>query len=299
VFGRILMPLDGSRLAEAAIAYGAELTARLGSELILLHVYPSEQQSFIPMHQLYLREVSKGVQSYIEKRFPRCEDWTLRTEILRGEPADTIREYIEKNDIKLTIVTSHGSSGFKFWWMGSVADKVVRAVNTPVLLIRVKEPRPVEGKKNLINRILVSLDGSKTSEMAVPYAVELAKSLRASITLYRMVEGKALTSDTDAYAPMVMVPGTAKEEKRVRSYLNEVESGIRAKGIPVTHKVTLGADAAAEILEQEKTAKVDLVIMAGRGGSTITRWAFGSVAQKILFEGELPLLLVRKPLELI
>ena len=295
MFERILLPLDGSQLAEAAIPYGAELTARLGSEMILFHACAPENQPFRNMHQLYLRDVVNGLERYMEKKFPRCEDWAVRTETVVGEPADTICEYAEKNDIKLIIMAAQGSSGPKVWTLGSVADKCVRAVKIPVLLIRLKEGRQIEGRKRLISRILVSLDGSGTSETAVTYAAELAQRLKASITLYRMAEGKYVSSDVDEYAPMAAASVlVAAEEKRLRAYLTRIERALRQKGIPVTHRVTQGTDAAAEILEQGEKTKADIVVMASRGRSTIARWVFGSVAQKILLEGDLPLLLVRK-----
>ena len=293
MFERILLPLDGSHLAEAAIPYGEELAARLGSEVILLHVCPPEHRPFRDMHELYLGTMVKTVERQMEKKFPRCEDWAVRIENIVGEPADTICEYAEKNDIKLIVMAAHGGSGLKYWAVGSVTDKVVRAMDIPMLLIRVKEGRPVEAKKRLISRILLSLDGSDTSEIAVPYAGELAKRLKASIILYRMAEVSYPSSDID-YAPMAAAPLLAAEEKRVRAYLIGIEKALRQKGIPVTHIVTQGTDAAAEVLEQGEKTKADLVVMASRGRSKIARWVFGSVAQKILLEGDLPLLLVRK-----
>jgi len=294
MFERILLPLDGSQLAEAAIPYGAELTARLGVEAILFHVCAPEHQPFHNMHQLYLRDVVNGLERQMEKKFPRCEDWAVRTETVVGEPAEAICEYAEKNDIRLIVMAAQGYSSLRFRTLGSVAEKVVRAVKIPVLLVRLKEGRPIEGRKRLISRLLLPLDGSGTSEVAVPYAEELAKRLKASITLYRMAEGKYVSSDMDEYAPMASAPVLAAEEKRVRAYLTGIERPLRQKGIPVTHRVTSGTDAAAEILEQGEKTKADLVVMTNRGRSTIARWVFGSVAQKIYLEGDLPLLLVRK-----
>lgn len=295
MFERILLPLDGSQLAEVAVPYGAELTARLGSEMILLHACAPEHQPFSNMHQLYLTEAVKGLERHMEKKFPRCEDWAVRAETVIGEPAEAICEYAEKNDIRLIVMAAHGGSGLKLWIMGSVAEKVVRAVKIPVLLIRCKESRPIEGRKRLISRILVSLDGSGTSEIAVSYAAELAQRLKAGITLYRMAEGRSIPSgDMDEDAPMVSATMLAAEEKRVLVYLTRIERALRQKGIPVTHRVTSGTDAAVEILEQGEKIKADLVVMASRGRSPIVRWVFGSVAQKILLEGDLPLLLVKK-----
>ena len=294
MFERILLPLDGSHSAEAAIPYVAELTARLGSEAILFHACPPEHQPFSNMHQLYLRDIVNGLERNMEKKFPRCEDWAVRTETIVGEPAEAICEYVEKNDIKLIVMAGQDGSGIKASTLVSAFEKVVRTVKIPMLLIRVKEGRPIEGKKRLISRILLSLDGSDTSETAVPYAEELAKRLKASITLYRMAEAMSLHSDFDAYVSMATAPLLAAEEKQVRAYLTGIERSLRQKGIPVTHRVTQGTDAAAELLEQGEKTKADLVVMASRGRSKIARWVFGSVAQKILFEGDLPLLLVRK-----
>ena len=124
--------------------------------------------------------------------------------------------------------------------------------------------------------------------------MSLAQKLKASIVLYRMAEGRDLHSDLDWYTPLASATLFNAAEKRVRAYLAEIEKGLREKGIAVTHRVTQGTDAAAEILEQREKTKADLVVMASRGRSKIGRWVFGSVARKILFEGDLPLLLVRK-----
>ena len=109
-----------------------------------------------------------------------------------------------------------------------------------------------------------------------------------------MAEGRFLPSGFDESAPLATAPVLAVEEKQVRTYLTRIERILRQKGIPVTHRVTQGVDAAAEILEQGEKTKADLVVMASRGRSKILRWVFGSVAHKILFEGDSPLLLVRK-----
>ena len=88
--------------------------------------------------------------------------------------------------------------------------------------------------------------------------------------------------------------GSGSHGEQTGKMLIGIEKALRQTGIPVTHIVTRGTDAAAEVLEQGEKTKADLVVMASRGRSKIARWIFGSVAQKILFEGDLPLLLVRK-----
>ncbi|MFC2008085.1 universal stress protein [Chloroflexota bacterium] len=298
MFERILLPLDGSQLAESAIPYGEELAGRLGSEVILLHAFASQQQPFYYMHKLYLENMASTIRHNVKKKFPRSKECQVRAEVVFGEPADVICDYVDKNDIGMVVLATHGASGLKVWVMGSVVDKIVRAANVPTLLIRAKEDRSAERKKRLISRILLPLDGSDASRISVPYALELAKKLKASIVLYRMVQraySYLAMEGIAAGGALDLARMEAAAERSVRAYLVNIEKELRQNGVPVTHSVTYGIDAAQEILAHETKAGVDLVAMTTRGRSPIARWVFGSVAEKIIREGDLPLLLIRRP----
>ncbi|MFC2003609.1 universal stress protein [Chloroflexota bacterium] len=297
MFERILLPLDGSQLAEVAVPYAEYLAGRLGSEVILLHVCHSEEGPYRNMHQIYLGHMANIMQREMRKGLPKSEQSKVRAEVLVGEPADMVCDYVEKNDIKMIVMAARGGSGLKVWFLGSVADKVVRAVKIPVLLVRAQNGRPVSGGGKLISRILLPLDGSDASKRSVPYALELAKRLKASISLFGMAERAQYTYTfsegmVEEYARM-----EAAAERSIRAHLIEVEKELRQEGVRVTHAVTRGIDAASEILGQEKKTNTDLVVMATRGRSPIGRWVFGSVAEKVLREGDLPLLLVREVAE--
>jgi len=291
MYERILLPLRGSQLSEVALYYAEELAGRLGSELILLHACSPQNLPFRHVDEIYLEHMANKLRSEVKKKFPRSEGAQVRTEVIIGEPAEVICDYVTKNDIDLVITAIRGASGLKIWIMGSVVDEVIQRVKIPVLLIRARENPPVEGKKCLINRILLPLDGSEASEIVVPYAVELAKGLKASISLFRMVEKTHYP--TEALRVIDVTRVEAIEKEHVRTYLIDMERGLRQKGIPVTHAMTVGTDPATEILEQGEKTKADLVVMAGRGVSPIARWLFGNVAEKVLREGDLPLLVVR------
>ena len=300
MFERILLPLDGSQIAELAVPY-AELLARgLGSEVVLLHTCRSEQEPYRHMYQIYLAQVANRLLSNIRKGRSGSVESRVQVETLVGEPADVICDYVQKNRISMVIMSAFGGSGIKTWMLGSVADKVVRAVNAPTLLIRTKNERPLNGGKRRINRILLPLDGSEVSKQSVPYAVELATELKASITLFGMAEKAAYYSTHISFVPYSTYMGAeydrmdAAAERNVRAYLTGVEKELRKDGAHVTHAVTLGITPADDILKQADKANADLVVMATRGRSPINRWAFGSVAEKVLRTGELPLLLVKE-----
>jgi nucleotide-binding universal stress UspA family protein len=295
MFEKILLPLDGSVLAETALPYVRDLEGRLKAEVYLLHICPAEHQAYLHMHQMYLKDMADNLQKEIQEAWHPEGGLKIQSEVVIGEPAAAIFDYIKQNNIDLVTLTTCGASGIKGWAMGSIADKVARGVGIPTLLVRVKkEPSGLE-RKGLIQRILLPLDSSDTSKTAVPYAVQMAKKLQASITLFSMAQTAYAQSLGGAGGIGVNLDKVdAATESFTEGFLQNIENGIREAGVEVSHTAYLGMDAAFEILEMEKKTQADLVIMATRGRSSVARWAFGSVAEKVLQGGDLPILLVRK-----
>jgi nucleotide-binding universal stress UspA family protein len=295
---KILLPLDGSESAEAALPYVRDLAGRLNAEIYLLHVCPPGHENLNRMHKIYLDHTSVSLGQEIKDVWNVSEP-KIRAEVISGEqPAKAILDYIQQNDINLVAVTTCGASGIRVWAMGSVADKIVRGAGVPTLLIRVKGKQPTPEKTGLIRKILVPLDTSEASKIAVTPAVDLAKKLKTSITLFSMAETvyaqnlEGIGSGMGVGANWDQIDASTK--KYLDDYLTGVAQEISNQGVEVNSFTVIGIDAASEILELEKKLDADLVVMATRGRSPIARWAFGSTAEKILREGQLPLLLVRE-----
>ena len=299
MFERILLPLDGSQIAEMAVPYAEYLAKWLGSEITLLNSCSSDMKPYQHMHQVYLDNLAGDMQRRIGKSRPKRFLPDIRTEALVGKPVDVMRDYIKRERITMIVMAAFGGSGLKTWQLGSVADKIVRTVNLPTLLVRAQNIRPLRGRKKLISRILVTLDGSNASKLSIPYALKIAKKTEASITLFGMVERADYYSTHVSFIPYTehMAETYARmdssAEKNALAYLVGVEKELRNEGARVTHTVTLGFSPAHDILEQEDKTNADLVVMATRGSSGINHWAFGSVAEKVLRGGRLPLLLVK------
>lgn len=299
MFERILLPLDGSQLSEMAVPYAEHFARGSGSEIILLNTCRSDLKPYRHMHQAYLDQLANNMQRRINKARPKRILPGVRAKVLVGEPADVICDYVQREGITIIVMAAFGGSGLKTWQLGSVADKVVRTVNVPTLLVRATNVRPLGDKKRLISRILVPLDGSDASKLSVPYALELAKKPETSITLFGMVERADYCSTHVCFIPYTEYRAEqyaridVAAEKNARAYLISVEKGLRKEGARVTHKVTLGFSPAHDILEQEDKTNADLLVMATRGSSGINHWIFGSVAEKVLRGGKLPLLLVK------
>ncbi len=148
----------------------------------------------------------------------------------------------------------------------------------------------------MYDKILVPLDGSQLAEVALPYAEELASKLQAEVVLLQVmaeayhVYAMGEVSSQMPYTEDEMEPLKAK----AKSYLEKVSNGLKSKGITTSSEVRVGA-AAEEIIKFADEIHADVVAMSTHGLSGISRWVFGSVADRVLRGGNTPVLLVRNP----
>ena len=300
MFERILVPLDGSRLAEVVVPYATCLARGSGSEVILIHACSSEQEPYRHMHQVYLDHIAASVRHQIRRYRPKSSEPKVQAITVVGKPVDVISNYVRNNSVTAVVMAASGGSGIKTWMLGSVADKIVRTVNTPILLVEGNHTPLLRGKKKLINRILLPLDGSDMSKIAVPYAQGLAKDLKAKITLFGMAENAQYFSIHVSFIPYSNRTATAYRrmnlaaKRNVREYLASVEEELKEEDVSVTCRITTGMSPAHDIIEQANKNNIDLIVIATRGKSPAYHWAFGSVAEKVLRGCKLPLLLVKE-----
>ena len=294
---RILLPLDGSDLAETAIPYVRDLAGQLEAEVYLLHACPPEHKTDIRMHQLYLNNIAENLRQRIKENWQPSGEPKIQVEVILDEPVNAIFDYVKQKAISMVALTSHGTSGLRAWAMGSVADKVVRGVGIPTLLIRIKEGRIVPEKKGLIQKILLPLDASDASGVAIPYAVQLGQKLKASVALFSMgqsIYAQNIRSIDAGFGVNWDSIDASNNKKYTDEYLQGIANEIKKAGVDVIQTSVVRMDAAYEILEMEKKIQPDLVMMATRGRSNIARWTLGSVAEKVLREGDRPILMVRE-----
>ena len=298
MYERILVPLDGSEVAEVALPYAEQLAGRLGSQIILMSVSRSTEEQDQQVLRSYLQKTVEATREkaarYLEK--PAGEAITIEPMILVGDPAEGIVDYAERGDIGLIVMATHGRSGIRRWALGSIAEKVVRATKQPVVLIRAKGARPDVREKGVLSKALVPMDGSKEGETVIPYIENLASKLGAEITLLQVV-AIAYHVYISGDAP-AQVPYTLEEMEPLKagaaSYLEKMASSLKERGVAVKCEVRVGA-AGQEITSLAEEINADVVAMSTHGRSGVGRWVFGSVAERVVRSGSTPVLLVRAP----
>lgn len=292
MYDKILVPLDGSETSEVSLPYAEELAARLGTELVLLYVIEQNEDIYEHMHRFYMQKMAETVARNIQEDYKRSVQVIHVS--LRGNPADTIVEYADKENFSLIIMATQGRSGIKRAGLGNVAGKVVRATKKPVALIRARDGKPDIREKGMLNKILLPLDGSKAGEIVIPSVAELASKLNSEITLFQALAiGYQATTDTGYDYVVFSEQQIDSFKKYTFEYLNTVAARLKETGINVDVQIVLG-NAAEEIIDFADKKGFDLVAMSTHGRSGFGRWIFGSVAARILSQGTTPLLLVRE-----
>lgn len=296
MYRKMLVPLDGSDLAELALPYAEELAGKLGAEVILAEAVNTPKEAQDIALQVYLQGVATATAQNVMKHVPKLgtPEIRTRTEILVGNPAEALLDYAEKQSVDLIVMATHGRTGIRRWALGSVATKIATAADCPVVLIRARGARKDVREKGAIRRILVPLDGSKAGEKIIPYVRELIARLKAEVTLFQAIQ--PLYNAVATTDGIVYVPYTPEEMKSfvtaAEDYLGGASAAFQPLGVLVQKKVTLG-DPAEEIIRFADEIGADLVAMATHGRTGIHRWMVGSVADKVLHAGNTPLFLVR------
>jgi nucleotide-binding universal stress UspA family protein len=257
-------------------------------------VYDREHSEEEHPHQMYLDRLAEAVQSNVGKGQPKGAEVKVTTKVEAGEPPVNICNLVDKNKIDLIIMTAVSTTGLNAGKMlGSVTDHVCRTVPIPIMLIRPKSVKPIDEKRPLFNRMLIPLDGSEFSKIALPVGEELAAKLKVSTTLFQMAN--MIRPQVDAMGEGAYIDYSKLDEdekKRVTVEMIALEKELSEKGLDVTSDVTSGLDAAADIVELCKKLGVDLVVMSTHGRSGLGRLVLGNVAEIVLHQGETPLLLV-------
>ena len=312
MYNRMLVPLDGSELAEVVFNYAKELAGRLDLDVIFLHVYRPEEGELIPMHRAYVERAAEIIRRQSEEVQqktggpPRAKAVEVRGELAVGHPAEEILRYADENDIDIILMATHGRSGIRRWAMGSVADKVLRASKVPVWLVRAGIPEEIVYDKWPRRTMLVPLDGSELAESVLAHVEALAKQRGAKlveVVLLQVCEPPVIPYISADYLPgMTPVSSrltwqeleheTARSTAVAEQYLAEVEKRLKDVGLGVRSEVLLG-NPADQIVDYANRNPFNLIVMATHGRSGLSRWAYGSVAEKILLGVSSPIFLVR------
>lgn len=291
--GPIIIPLDGSELAETALPYAAALAEGLRTHLVLITVWEGTESELGATFPAMAMEIEKGAQNYftqyldgVRARYGRADQ--TRAIIRVGDAAEQILNAVEETGARMLVIATHGRSGVGRWIYGSTAGRLLRTSHVPVVAVG-PNVRPRSTEQVALKHLMVPLDGSPLSEAALPVAVSIAASLGARVSLVRSVRWAVQAypySLPDAYVPQI----DEELEAGAKAYLRRMEEALKGK-VEVDAFVVRGgiADGLMDVADKQA---VDLVVMTTHARAGIARAALGSTADRML-QGKAPVMLVR------
>ena len=293
---RLLLPLDGSRLAEAVLPVVGRL-AEGGATPVLLHV--PERGAPATVHGERHVQVAAEATAYLEGVAVR-----LRTgggavemhthEAPEGDVAGSIAAHAEEERADLIVLCTHGGGGVRDLLVGSIAQQVLRRGTIPVLLVR---PAAEGSAPPFAPRtVLVPLDGTAAAEAALAPAADLARALGAGLHLV-MVVATLQTVRGDRNPAALLLPATARamldlQQDDAQGYLDTLAVQLRKAGLPVSTEVRRG-DAATALSDEAAEPGVGLVVVATHGRAGVQAIWAGSVTARLLARTRAPVLLLR------
>lgn len=289
MFERILVPLDGTPLAEEALRPAVSLAREGGADVHLATVVTPIRAEFSDMVPGVADEAPDD--SYMQRIAARVRDaGVAHVAIARlsgSDIADCLEAHRKEVGADLVVMCTHGRGAVQRAWLGSVADALVRVSEAPILLVRgdsgVDLPIPDLRADMRFRRVLVPLDGSHFSRQALSHAVRLGGDEGTTYVLARVIEASSGStgSGLDKARPLA----EAKMKLEVQSF--------QSNGRAVESAVEFAPSAAQGILDLARRSTAEVIVIATHGLSGVKRLLLGSVADKVVRGADVPVLVVR------
>ncbi len=277
-YSRILVPLDGSLLAERVLPYARVLAKGFGARIELVNVFsPAPDRLSDHLHGRYTHQIDANLRAQSSDYLRRvtasvgCTGLEVSCTVEAGDPDSWIVAEAEKEPDTLIAMSTHGRLGAARLMLGSVTDKVLHSTSAPVLVLR-----PGDGETPFpeaeVKHVIVPLDGSPLAEQVLPHVVSLAKALGLAVTLLRVT--------------------TFHQNGPLVNYLGKIREKLGRAGLPSVASRTIGDHPAEAIVTVARETPQSMVAMTTHGRSGIRRLMLGSVTDHVVLRCGEPVLVI-------
>ncbi len=286
MFEKILVPLDGSVTAEQALVCAVQLAEAFNSELNIISIFDEKSTtekniclSYVENKAYDLRKTIKG------------QEIKIKTVVLPGSPAQKILDFVQQQEIRLIVMSSHGRSGILLWPLGSTADKILRRTRVPLIMVKIKEMPADNDAGGLFKRILVALDGSELAARVLPFSAELAARFNSEVILFRVIETDRPVHNLGVIDSVPYLEYELESAKnRAAEYLkHECSRFSKLENVKILVKT---GNVAQEIIQYAQKNNCSLIALSSHTHSSLESWVIGSVTNKVLHAGQRSILFV-------
>jgi nucleotide-binding universal stress UspA family protein len=308
VYKNLVAPLDGSPFAEHALPLALAIAARTGATLHLALVHTPIALPIDGGERIYddaldstLRDQETAYLDELVQRLAKVSPVPVVREVLDGPVADTLRSVVERVRADLVVMTTHGRGPLSRFWLGSIADQLIRRLPARLLLARPSEEATDLTRGPTLKRILIPLDGSAFAEQMIEPALALGALTAAEYTLVRVIHPIEAHFAARFAGPAVVQYGETLERRLAemqaqaradaQAYLERAAESLRTRGFTVQTTVVSHGQPPVAILELAQSLSADLIALKTHGRHGIGRLVMGSCADKVLRGASIPVLL--------
>ncbi|MGA2975873.1 MAG: universal stress protein [Spirochaetia bacterium] len=292
MFKHLLVPLDGSRMAESALPIAARLSGQAAATLTLVHVIEKNAPKAIHSERhLVTAEEASAYLAEVAQR-PVLKGLRVRTHVHEAEVRDvalSITQHSEELAPDLVVMSTHGRAGARRLIFGAIAQQVIGLGVTPVLLVQ----QPAE--LGTWRTILAPIDGNPAHEKGLPIAAELAAAFSCLLHLLMVTPHMGELTGSQG-AASILLPGATRikleiDSDAAREYLAARAGELRSTGIETGTEASRG-DPARAIVRTARKLSADIIVMGTHGRAGTDAFWQGSVAARVIARARAPLLLV-------
>lgn len=299
MFNHILVPLDGSSLAECVLPHVVALARAFGSKVTLLQVVeqPTSEISTRFVDPLRWNLVKSEAEAYLNGAAQRLQELNLpvETAVVEGSPAERVILFARENRVDLIILSSHGRSGLSGWNVSSVVQKILLRSYLPTMIIRAYHPTTTSLTELRYRRILVPLDCSQRAECVLPVVSSLADYHDPKIHIVHVVQRVTIplrmpqTREDSELVDQV----TQRSREAAAQYLSQIQPKMISAAFDVRTCVSVSDNVPATLHEMAEEQRVDLVVLSAHGKTFVPKWPFGGATINFIAYGTKPLLIVQ------
>lgn len=311
MYRSVLVPLDGSPFGEHALPLAISVARRAKARLQLVHVatplsvaYAEAMLVSDPDLELALEARQRTYLTRMVEQVKRVAAVDVSFTLLLGETASALRAHAVKEKADLIVMTTHGRGALGRFWLGSVADELVRHLPMPILLVRPHEGEPTWQQEPVLEHLLLPLDGTPLAEQILEPAIALGTLMGADYTLLRAIKPVLAVGYPQAGATLgesaqkLMEQIEATHQRLCReaaAYLNQVAERLRQQKLEVRTHVIVEEQPGRAIIETAEAGDIDSIALETHGRRGLSRLMLGSVADKVIRGATVPVLVQRPP----
>ncbi len=299
MFSHILVPLDGSKLAERVLPHVRAFARLNGARVTLAHVLepPTLAGRREPTDPVRWQLAAHEAERYLADVRDRLGSDVSSAEcrMFEGRTASNIVGFAQSEAVDLIALGSHGEGGLTGWNLGATVHSVALHARTSVLMVRAYGAAPSADAPSRYRRLLVPLDGSRRAEIVLPTVHGLADGHRCRLMLAHVVERAPSASRLPLPEAEAGLERRFLEMRRRRAerYLATVREELAGVGHDVDARTEIDGDTVARLHDLADAEDADLVVVSAHGASESHRWPFGSSVLNLLVYGTTTLLVVQ------